>query len=154
MGSVVRGAAFFVSTSREGRMQATTLNLALLDDRLKIMPWIAWGARHVDELDDLIAAAREWVVVPFNPLRPKWEATKAAGDTAVGIFEDAPPFTQNLVMAINAEALKVEELKFGGTLLKMFLDNLPAIIALFSHFFPGTDPKVIDVKFWATPNGN
>lgn len=125
------------------------LTLPVLGDRLKLLPWIAWGGRHVGQLDDLMLAVKDWAVVPFVPLRPKWEISKASGDMIVGIIEDAPPFVQGLTLAITIEALQVEEFKFGdGTLLKLFLANLPAIIEfIMRQFAPPTHPFTIDAVF-------
>ena len=104
-------------------------------DLIEFGPWIAWGARHADELDDVMEAAAEWAAVPFTPVRPKWEVTKSSGDTLVGVIEDAPVFVQNL-SAWDVEALKTECLKFGGdgTRIKRFLELLPTLIALAKVF--------------------
>lgn len=124
-----------------------------LGDRLKLLPWIAWGARHSGDVDDVIAAATDFSAVPAIPIRPKWEAFKASGDTIVGVIEDAPPFVQGLTLELTAEALQVEELKFGlDGKLGRFVKALPAIFALVSKFLPpgtGLDlvGNVIDVAF-------
>lgn len=104
-------------------------------DLVEFGPWIAWGASHADELDDVMDAASDWAAVPFSPVRPKWEVTKSSGDTLVGVIEDAPPFVQNL-SAWDDESLKAECLKFGGdgTRIKRFLEMLPTIIALVKVF--------------------
>lgn len=108
-------------------MSETTMELG---ERLALLPWIRWGAGHVDELDDVIAAVGEWSAVPAVPIRTKWEASKVVGDSIIGVIEDAPPFVQALTVEPTVEALQVEEARFDGSRLKRLLDNLPAIIAV------------------------
>lgn len=104
-------------------------------DLIEFGPWIAWGASHADELDDVMDAASDWAAVPFSPVRPKWEVTKSSGDTLVGVIEDAPVFVQNLT-SYDEAAIQAEALKFGGdgTRIKRFLELLPTIIAIAKMF--------------------
>ena len=124
-----------------------------LGERLALLPWIAWGGRHMGEMPNVIAAAKDFAATPFNPLRPWWEQFKASGDTIVGVLEDAPYFAQPLVFPLSLESLQTEELRWDGTLLRLFLESLPAIIALFERFAPKApivdpnDPNIIDVKY-------
>ena len=117
-----------LSLEKGGEMSTvTTLELG---ERLALLPWIRWGAGHLGELDDVIAAVGEWSAVPAVPIRPKWESSKVVGDSIVGVIEDAPPFVQALTTEPTVESLQVEEARFDGTLLKRFLESLPEIIAV------------------------
>lgn len=112
-----------------------------LGQRLALLPWIRWGAGHLDELPGLMATISEWSAVPAIPIRPKWEITKATGDQIVPILEDAPPFNQALTLECTETALITEEARFDGSLLRAFLAALPEIIAFINWLrSQGTQP--------------
>jgi len=91
--------------------------------------WIAWGGRHAGEVDDVISAATEWAAVPFTPIRPKWTATKTAGDTLVAVIEDAPPFVQSMTVGTTREQLVAQAASLGVLAVRL-IKALPHIRAL------------------------
>jgi len=125
------------------------LTLPALGDRLKLLPWITWGARHYAELDDVFSAVKDWSVVPFAPIRPKWEATKVAGDTIVVVLEDAPPFVQAMTAEPTVQALETAEMVFTPANLLAFLQALPQIIALIRSLtgLALSDDDIIEARF-------
>lgn len=124
--------------------------------------YVAWGLRHQAEIKAIIANVQIMMadfpqeptapapVTPGGPQLPSFMVAEQADDSALRQSIMALPDGQldidNAVLNQLLDTTDAEQLKLGdGTFIKMFLENLPAIleaIKLLMAMFPKEPPAV------------
>ena len=101
------------------------------------LPILRWLLRHTADIQPIADAAVAWQAA--DGLTAKWSATKVLGDIIVPIAADFPT---DLLMAVSEaqyEQFAVElndAYKAHGEIIKILVDNLPAIIEAITRLWP------------------
>lgn len=101
------------------------------------LPILRWLLRHTADIQPIADAAVAWQAA--DGLTAKWDATKNLGDIIVPIAADFP---SDLLMAVSEaqyEQFTVdfnEAYKANGAIIKILVDNLPAIIDAITRLWP------------------
>lgn len=104
------------------------------------LPVLRWLLRHTDQIQPISDAAVAWAAA--TGVTDKWTATKALGDIIVPIAADFPDLSAVFLVA-DAELqqqLFAQEFSeaYGarGDIIKILVDNLPAIIDAITRLWP------------------